>query len=117
MAALELVSDYIREARLLLQDVIVPPRYTDAAIIDQLNNALIEIMRLRPDLVFKLMRTMLVPTLANPTDPVPVDYRYRPAVLSYVVGMAQLQDMEDNVDQRAAAFLQVFTARLMTTAA
>ena len=48
------------------------------------------------------------------SDTVVVDYRYRTALLSFIVGWAQMQDLEETMDARGALFIQNFTAKLMT---
>lgn len=116
MPVLNSVADYIRQARVLLQDLVVPYRYSDIDLVDGLNMAVADIARLRPDLCFKLFRTASFPfySASAPTTVVAVDYRYRSAALAYIVGLAQLRDAEETTDAHAAALLQKFTAELMT---
>lgn len=111
---LSTVQDYVDQARVLLQDQVVPYRYADATLIDALNDAAAEMCRLRPDLVFKLMRDQSFPFFTTLGQTVDIDYRYRVSALNYIVGYAQLADMEDTEDARSAAFIQAFTARLTT---
>lgn len=113
---LNTVQNYVDQARVLLQDKVVPYRYDDTTLVNALNDAVAEMARLRPDLVFKLMRSMNFPLYSSGamSTAVTIDYRYRPTVLNYIVGFAQLADMEDTTDARSAAFMQAFTARLLS---
>lgn len=113
---LDTVQAYVDQARQLLQDLVVPYRYSDKTLVDALNVAAAEMVRLRPDLAFKLMRSQAYPFFVptNMTAVVSIDYRYRPAVLLYIVAQAQLADQEDTSDAHVAALLQAFTAKLMT---
>lgn len=113
--ALDTVSDYITDARRLLLDEAAPYRYPDADLISALNMGITEAARLRPDLFFKTLRTGAP---ANVTSgAVAVDFRYRTALLNYIIGMAQLRDDEATQDQRAGALMTKFVAQLMTPTA
>jgi hypothetical protein len=114
--ALDTVSDYIASARRLLLDEIDPYRYPSADIVDALNMGVQEMVRLRPDLFFKAMRSSAVPAYSSgsTSTAVSVDYRYRGALLYYIVGMMQLRDDETTQDTRAGAFIQRFVAQVAT---
>jgi hypothetical protein len=113
--ALQTVSEVIRQARVLVQDNdAVAYRYSDAEFLDAINMALLEMRRIRPE----LMRSYFsagVPTLTS-ADNIPVDEQYRTAVLYYTCGQVQLRDDENTQDARASQFLQKFTAQLLTIA-
>ena len=112
MATLSTVEAYISQARVLLQDTVdLPYRYADAELIDALNRGLLEIRRIRPDLMLQYV-TSSVPTIA--TGAVPLDEQYRTALLYYIVGQAQLRDDENTQDARATVFLNKFVAQLLT---
>lgn len=115
MAALDTVADYLTYARALLQDQVVPYRYSDVELVQSLNTALAEAARLRPDLFMVAFRTAL-PTYsaASTSASVALDVRYRNTVLLYIVGQAQLRDVEDVQDQRAIALLKLFAAQFTT---
>ena len=49
--ALVLASDYITQARTLLQDLVQPYRYPDVTLLEALNNCWLEVTRVRPDIV------------------------------------------------------------------
>lgn len=112
MAALATVSDYVTQARVLLQDTIAGPyRYSDDELVAALNIAMIEIRRIRPDI---FIATTTTPSFVTPVDAtaVSVDEQYRLAVLYFVCGYAQLRDAEDTQDARAGVFMQKFTSTL-----
>lgn len=107
--ALSTVANYITETRSVLQDTVVPYRYSDDEIVRSLNMAIQEGRRLRPEL-FQAYFDLDLPqyTSATPAGVVDIDPMYRMAFLSYIVGWLQLRDQEDTSDQRAATFLGKF---------
>lgn len=108
--ALDVVSDYVTGARVLLQDKVAPYRYADADLTFALSLAMTEARRLRPDL---FLGVAVVPTYAaNDSTAVAFDQQYRVAVLYYIVGHAQLRDEEDTQDARAAGFLAKFASHM-----
>jgi hypothetical protein len=124
MPALDTVAQYLQEARVLLQDVVSPYRYSDAELVDALNIGMLEARKLRADLFLPLFD---IPwkdpgPVAGPvppatlTAPVSMDPMYRQTLVYYMVGRAQLRDDEPTVDARAGALLQKFTAQLLTVA-
>lgn len=107
-SALETASDYITEARVLLQDRIAPYRYASDSLVSALNLALLETRRLRPDLfVYKSAG----PVYLNPTTAaesvvaVDIEAPFRQAVLNGMVGYAIERDQEDIEDDRATMFI------------
>lgn len=113
--ALEDVGDYVDSARVLLQDTVTPYRYSDVELVAALNFGFAEVIRVRPDICFKLLRTTLpdfVP--ASLSAVVEIDVRYRTALLYFVVGHAQLRDEEDVQGERAAALINAFVSRLVS---
>lgn len=108
--ALDLVSDYIAEARVLLQDTFAGSyRYADAEMISALNLGLLEASRLRPD-----MFLTTVPSYTTAGQTVAVDLRYRVALLYYICAHCHMRDEETTEDTRAGAFLGKFNAHLLT---
>lgn len=120
-AALATLGQYLEEARRLLQDEIAPYRYPQDDLIDALNIGLLEAMRIRADLFLPLFQIpWLDPTKTTTTDlnkPVTLDPMYRPALVYYIVGRAQLRDDEPTTDQRAGALLTKFTTQLLAVSA
>jgi len=115
MATLDTVSDYVTEARVLLQDTVVPYRYPDADLVRALNIGLQEAYRMRADLFLSAL-DFTIPNVTTLSDPVPMEMGYRQAFIYYMVGRAQLRDQEDTTDQRAGALLQKFAAQMLVLA-
>lgn len=114
MAGLSTVGDYLKEARVLLQDTRVPYRYSDEEMVRGLNIALMEARRLRADLFLPLFDVpVLAEAVPDPAVPVAMDPMYRSSLIYYVVGRMQLRDDEPTVDTRAAALLAKFTSQLL----
>lgn len=118
MPALETVGQYLEESRRLLQDEIEPYRYPQDDLIDALNIGLLEARRLRADLFLPtFVQPWFDPTKLTAPDlakPVPFEPMYRPVMVYYMVGRAQLRDDENTTDQRASALLLKFTSQLLT---
>lgn len=105
-SALERVSDYFTEARVLLQDSISPYRYSDVSLVQALNLALLETRRVRPDLfVYSKTGQAQYFTSANSGQAVEIEQPFRQAVLNGMVGYAIERDQEDIEDDRAAMFI------------
>ena len=115
MATLATVGDYVKEARVLLQDTRVPYRYPDNEIVTAFNIGLQEAYRLRADLFLGALE-FTVPDFdpAALTTPVPIEAGYRQSFVYYMVGRIQLRDQEDSTDQRAGALLQKFVGQMLT---
>jgi len=117
MPALETVGQYLSEARRLLQDEYAPAyRYPDRDLVEALNIGLLEARRLRPDLFLPLFDVPFVDTAGtiDTTAKITLDPMYRPSLVYYVVGRAQLRDDEPTVDARAGALLQKFIGQMLT---
>lgn len=112
-SALETVGDYIAEARVLLQDLFTPYRYTDAELVSALNTALLEVRRLRSDLLLPSFDIPFYPATPTTTK-VLFEPMYRNALVYYIVGRAQLRDDEATTDARAAALITKFTAQMLS---
>lgn len=118
MTALVTVQDYVSAARTLLQDTVNSPyRYSDADLVNALNMGMLEIRRLRPDLMRPYLRTTMpsYSTAALSTSVI-LDEQYRNGLLFYVCGQAQLRDDEATQDARAVIFMNKFTAQLSSIA-
>src|SRR5687767_4210388 len=115
-AALETVAQYVSEARILLQDQVVPYRYADIEIVSALNIGMLEAKKLRADLFLPVFDIPYIDTAGtiDTAAKVPMDPMYRSALVYYIVGRMQLRDDEPTTDQRAGAFLQKFVQQLMT---
>jgi hypothetical protein len=113
MAALDTTAKVVTEARTLLQDTVVPYRYSDADLLLALNFGLMTARRIRPDLFLSVSFTLPNYTAADSTT-FAIDEQYRMTFVYFIVGHAQLRDDEDNQDGRAAGFLGKFTAQLLS---
>jgi hypothetical protein len=106
------VVDYVQSVRRILLDRTKPYRYSDMAIVEALNMALLEARKLRADL-FLGRYGMAVPVYNAPTgEYVPIEGQFR---LGFVYGIAWQvldADEEDVQDARANSFLMRFTAML-----
>lgn len=113
--ALSTVQDYITRARALILDEVEPYRYPDVDLVEALNLAVFETRRLRPELLRGFFRGELPEfSTTDLSAEVPIDPQYRTAFLYYVCGHVHLRDDEINPDSRAAAFLNKFTAQMLT---
>lgn len=110
--AFNTVGDLITQARVLLQDV-DGDRYTDAMMVQALNEGLLETRRLRPDLFRGRMGQVPQYTTAQLTANLAYEPMYIPALVNYVVGRVQMQDQEEFSDARAGIFVNAFTSRLV----
>ena len=110
MPALDTVGKIVDYSRVLLQDTLEPFRYPTANLIDNLNVALLDARRLRPDLF--LYTSTDVPSYSATGETVDIDQQYRMALVYYVVGQTQMRDEEDVTDVRAALFMQKFSSML-----
>lgn len=109
--ALDTVQDYIDKSRALLQDAVIPYRYSDADMMDALNQGIMESRRIRPDITLASFRLTL-PEYLTVGSTVAIDPQYRMAFVYYICGQMQLSDQEDVQDTRAIAFLNKFTGQL-----
>jgi hypothetical protein len=117
MAALETVADYLAQARSLLQDLVPPYRYVDDDLVNFLNLGMLEMNKMRPDLMLATPTSVPSYSTSSPTTSVAIDQQYRVAILYYMVGQAQLRDAEDVSDSRALALLTNFSNQLLSNGA
>ena len=113
MAALDTVQNYLDAARILLQDQVSPFRYANTDLVQNLNTALLEARRIRPDLFLANSFTPPTYDAGAPSTSVDIDRMYRMSVVYYIVGMAQLRDDESTQDQRATILLNKFVSQLL----
>jgi len=101
--ALATVSDYLADGRTLLQDIVQPYRYDDDSLVVALNLAMYETRRLREDL-FAFYRETPQFDAGDQEVSVPLEDRFREALLFQMCSHALLRDQEDIQDARAAQF-------------
>lgn len=114
MAELDTVQDYITKARTLLQDLIEPYRFDDNQLVGNLNVAILDSRRVRPELLMNYFKTS-VPFYSSSNMTAQVDFEpmYRIALVYHISGYAQLQDNENVDDQRGATFMQRWAFMLL----
>src|SRR5262245_17097370 len=109
----------IDQIRTLLQDTDTlggEYRYSSDSLVTNLNMGLWEMYRIRPDIFLEL--NFVVPQFDSqlPETPIDIEPQHIPALVYYIVGMAQLRDDEGTQDARASAFLSKFTSMLTQVA-
>jgi hypothetical protein len=116
--ALDTLTDYLSEARILLQDQQVPVRYKDHELVSALNIALMEARRIRPDLFLAAAPAAITVPSIGATDPMSsIDVQYRTPLLYYVAGHALERDEEEGAAQRAMSYKQRFVSMLLAVGA
>jgi hypothetical protein len=117
--ALLTISDYIADARTLLQDTLAPYRYADSELVVAMNVALLEGRRLRPDLFVynKDNKRGGVPSFqANDGTDLEMEESFRLAFLHGMCAHALERDQEDIQDERASTFMKIFNTILTGSA-
>ena len=85
-------------------------RYSDTDLLAYGNDAILLLRQKRPDLFFGSW-TIPAGEYTGP-DAIPISEVYFPAICDYMTGRAEFRDDEDAMQQRAAAFLQLFGGNL-----
>lgn len=116
-SALVTISDYINDARTLLQDTVAPYRYDDPSLLTAMNVTLLEGRRIRPDL-FVYMRQAngdggVQSFASNDGSKVQIEEQFRLAFLHGLVAHALERDQEDIQDARASTFFGIFNTILL----
>ena len=120
-------QELIGEARDLLQDSVLPVRFTDQFLADQLNRGLQDIGRIRPDAYYNLFNRnalnvpeVLISGTPDPatteviwTDDVQIELQFYTPLVVYVVGSAELTDDEYTLDNRAGLLLTQFHSSII----
>ncbi len=107
-----LISDLIIQVRELLQDNVVPYRYSDDRLYRTLNSAFTEAYRIRPDIFVTLKFQIPFLTPSNSADTFQLDQQFYAAFVDFVTAMTEFSDDEWTVDARAMTLLKLFTMRL-----
>jgi hypothetical protein len=103
------IIDYVRDILQDRDDAV--RRYPDDSLIRNLNLAVLEIRRVRPDYFIGAFGAPVV-QYSLPATEVQLPETCIPSLVKYVAGMAELRDDEYTTDGRAAALLQAFGADL-----
>lgn len=115
---LETVSDYLSDARTLLQDTIQPYRYDDPSLLVAFNTTILEARRLRPDLFVFRHGCDNVPSFnANDNEEFHMEPPFRLAFVYGIVAHALMRDQEDIEDSRASTFMEAFNSMLIGSGA
>ncbi len=127
------VGSYLDDVRTLLQDQVPGYRYDTTSLVNALNLTLLEVRRLRPDLLIDYLDNIPqydwddalsgVSNVAgdqdsddddNPTwnEFVPIEQQFRQALVYGIVAHAFARDQEDIQDERATGFMRTFVNML-----
>lgn len=116
-SALETITDYINDARTLLQDTLAPYRYDDPSLVTAMNVTLLEGRRIRPDLFIyrrcKPGESVVQSFQANDGTKLEMEEQFRLAFLHGMCAHALERDQEDLQDQRATMFFNIFNELLL----
>src|SRR4249920_1791108 len=109
------VADYVADARTILQDLVPDFRYDDPSMLTALNAAMLEARRIKPELfVYDFEHGGQVQAFKAVDDTfVDIEPQFRLAIVHGLIGHALERDQEDYQDQRATAFLAMFTQGLV----
>lgn len=108
------VNGFLFQVRTLLQDTDASGyRYTNESIVADLNQAMMDAYRMRPDLFLQTGFRVPVYSATSMGDTIEIETQYVPALVYYVVGLVQARDDEQNQDARAMGFLKVFQQTLI----
>lgn len=111
--ALDTVTNYVTDARVQLQDQVLPYRYDDDSLVTCLNVALLETSRVRPDL-FAFHYCDCVPQFTKvDATKVRLDQKFRLGVLYFMCAHAMTRDQEDIQDERASEFTNYFDSIML----
>lgn len=117
--ALYTLGDLLDQIRILLQDTDTSGgeyRYSTGSIVLNINQGLLEMYRIRPDIF--LEANFKVPTYSDAQldTALAIEPQHVPALVYYAVGMTQLRDDEGTQDNRASSFLTKFVSMLLAPA-
>lgn len=107
---LETVDDYVKSVRTLLNDKIEPFRYSDNDIVKGLNMALLEVRRIRADLLVTRHGNRVPSFVGNSGAPVPIEPQFRLGLEYLIAAQVLLRDEEDVQDARANSFKALGTS-------
>jgi hypothetical protein len=111
-------DDVITRAREILQDTNnAAYRYSEQSVLNAVNDSILEVQRVRPDI---LLAVGLEPEDAELTDTtltLPIDAVFFQSLVYMTAGYMMLRDNEFAVDQRAVNLLNKGLAQLLTVAA
>lgn len=111
-------SQVVERARRILQDEDANNyRYSDQSLADSVNDALLEVRRVRPDL---FIASAFIPVDVDLADfssvNIPVEDQYFQTLVYLTAGYQMLRDDEYSLDSRAVNLLNKGTAQLLSVA-
>jgi len=112
-------SDVITRVRRIVQDEDATGyRYPDASLVDSVNDAILEVRRVRPELFLRVSFNPVDVLLADiaVTD-LPIEDMYFQSLVYMTAGYQMLRDDEFSVDSRAVNLLNKGVAQLIKVAA
>lgn len=108
------LGDVKARVSVLLQDV-AEVRYSDAELTNAVNDAVLEVRRIRPDLF--LSSDFVVTDMTADTEVIPVPDFFFNSLVYIVSGHAMLRDDQFSVDSRAVSLLNKGLMQLQSTGA
>jgi hypothetical protein len=114
---LQSVGDVIDQIRILLQDTDNSSgqyRYSTDSIILSLNQGMVDLYRMRPDIFLSLKFIIPIYSSAQLDAVIGIEMQYISPLVFYAVGLVQARDDEQSQDARAASFLQTFKGAVLT---
>jgi len=112
------VGDFLDQVRILLQDTDNTAtsgyRYTNNSIVLCLNQGMLDLYRMRPDIFLANKFVVPVFSTSDLAALMLIEQQYVSPLIFYVVGLVQARDDEQTQDARAAAFLQTFKGAVLT---
>ena len=117
------IAMLIAQARTMLQDLQAVPsyRYLDQELIDNINGAMIDARRMRPDLFLSFGLRVPLPVFGIADIAAgtlfPIDESCFVAFVYYVVGRAEMREDTFADNSRAVTLMNKFTSQMMAAAA
>jgi len=111
------VGNIIAQVRTLIQDTDNSSgqyRYSTDSIVTALNQGVMEMFRIRPDLFLEVNYVVPIFNIGHLDVDIGIEPQYVPPLIYYVVGLVQVRDDEQTQDTRAATFLKVFQAAIVS---
>ncbi len=110
-------SQVIERARRILQDEDAANyRYSDQSLLDAVNDAILEVRRVRPDLFISVSFSPTDVLLGQESAAlIPIEDMYFQSLVYLTTGYQMLRDDEFSLDSRAVNLLNKGTAQLLTT--
>jgi hypothetical protein len=111
------LGDIIDQIRIILQDTdssgSTGYRYSTASIVMSINQGMLEMFRIRPDIFLETGYKVPMFTSTDLAAAWPIEMQWIPPLIYYAVGMTQVRDDEGTQDTRASAFLVKFKETLV----